>query len=388
MLVIVVLVLASRLVLSVAGLVASNVLDGDRAASADNPAYVRVEEARHDISSWVIVHQWYSWDALHYEDLSRHWPDVGTSVEPNVVTPDGGRAWTEFSWPPLFPVSIAALHGVTSIEAGTLMLLVNLVLFGVFLYLVRCIVVTDGHSELDARWAIAFNVCAPFAFFLSVPMTEPLFVCAAAGSLLALRHKRWALAGALAAVMVWTKMTGVLMVAPLAVAAACEVWQRRPTAWRERATPFLAPAICGLAYVAYLCFAWVLTGTPRAPFLTQRYGWGNTVGNPIGNLVTNLDRWQYLVVAALLLLTLVLAITRSLDLVDATYCVVMLLSATTVVQIIPAAPRYAAVAFPLATALALWARPRRVGPVLVGSMAGLQLGLFCIWSSYWLVEMV
>ncbi len=42
---------------------------------------------------------------------------------------------------------------------------------------------------------------------------------------------------------------------------------------------------------------------PRAPFLTQRYGWGNTVGNPVVNLVTNLDRWQYVAVLALLALS-------------------------------------------------------------------------------------
>ena len=134
-------------------------------------------------------------------------------------------------------------------------------------------------------------------------------------------------------------------------------------------------------------FARWLTGTARAPFLTQRYGWGNTVGNPVVNLVTNLDRWQYLVVLALLVLTLALWKAGTLTSVDATYCVVMLLSATAVVQIAGAAPRYAAVTFPLASALALWARPRRaVIPVVVSSSV-LQIGLFGVWASYWLVEM-
>ena len=65
----------------------------------------------------------------------------------------------------------------------------------------------------------------------------------------------------------------------------------------------------------------------------------------------------------------------------------MLLSATAVVQIAGAAPRYAAVTFPLASALALWARPRRaVIPVIVSSSV-LQVGLFGVWVSYWLVEM-
>ncbi len=382
---IIVLVLVSRIVLSIVGVVGAQVLD-DRGVA--EPAYEHIESARHDVSSWLVVHQWYNWDAVHYEDLSRHWPEVRWSVEPNIVTPDGGRAWTEFSWPPLFPLSIAAVHAVTGIEAGAAMLLLNLAAFGVFLFLVRCIVRADGHPESAARWAVAFNVCAPFAFFLSAPLTEPLFVCFAAGSLLAVRSRRWEVAGLLGAAMVWTKMTGVLMVAPLLVAAVLEVRRHRPADWTGRLRPFLAPAICAASYLAYLSFAWILTGTPRAPFLTQRYGWGNSVGNPVVNLVTNLDRWQYLAVAALLVLTVVLAATRQIGLVDATYCAVMLLSAATVVQIATAAPRYAAVAFPLATGVALWSRRRRLAPVLIGSMAGLQLGLFCIWTSYWLVEMV
>ncbi len=382
---IVTLVVVSRLILSVGGIVAAEVFEASRAADFE-AANAQVEAARQDVSSLRIVHQWYNWDAVHYENLSRQWLDVERPALPNVVTPDGGRAWNEFSWPPLYPLTIAALHGITGVEAGAMMLLLDLVLFGGFLYLVRRLVLVDGYDETDARWAIALNVAAPFAFFLSSALTEPLFVAFAAGSLLATRHRRWVLAGALAGLMVWTKNTGVLMVAPLAVAAAIDMRNRSGT-WADRLRAFIAPALCLASYVAYLGFARWLTGTARAPFLTQRYGWGNTVGNPVFNLLTNLDRWQYLVVLALLALTLALWKGGTLTPVDATYCVVMLLSATAVVQIAGAAPRYAAVAFPLASALALWARPRRaVIPVIVSSSV-LQIGLFGVWASYWLVEM-
>ena len=384
---IVLLVLASRLLLSASGLVASNAFEDDRAADFE-VVNAAIETARDEVSPYAFVHQWYNWDAQHYENLSRQWLDVTRPAEPNVVTVDGGRAWNEFSWPPLFPLTIAGLHGIFGIEAGVLMLAFNLVLFGCFLFLVREIVLADGYDEDDARWAIAINVAAPFAFFLSSALTEPLFVTLAAGSLLATRHRRWVLAGALAGLMVWTKMTGVLMFLPLAVAAALEVRTRWATPWSQRVRPIAAPVLCAGAYVAYLGFARFLTGTARAPFLTQRYGWGNTVGNPVVNLITHLDRWQYLAVLALLVLTAALWKYGTMTAVDATYTVVMLLSATTVVQIAGAAPRYAAVAFPVATAVALWARPRRAAlPIAVGSGI-LQVGLFGVWVSYWLVEMI
>jgi Gpi18-like mannosyltransferase len=383
---IVALVVVSRLVLSLVGLLAADVFESERGTDFEI-ANAQIEAARQDVSSLRIVHQWYNWDAVHYENLSRQWLDVERPALPNVVTADGGRAWNEFSWPPLYPLTIALLHGVSHVEAGAVMLLLNLVLFGGFLYLVRRLVLVDGHSESDARWAMALNVAAPFAFFLSSALTEPLFVVLAAGSLLATRQRRWILAGLLAALMVWTKNTGVLMVAPLALAAVIEMRDLRSAGWPPRVRPFVAPALCALGYAAYLGFARFLTGTARAPFLTQRYGWGNTVGNPVVNLVTNLDRWQYVAVLALLVLSVALWRAGTLTPVDATYCAVMLLSATAVVQIGGAAPRYAAVAFPLASALALWARSRHaVIPIIVTSGL-LQLGLFGVWVSYWLVEM-
>ena len=95
---IVALVIASRLILSVGGIIAAEVFEDDRAADFE-VANAQVEAARQDVSSLRIVHQWYNWDAYHYENLSRQWLDVERPALPNVVTPEGGRAWNEFSGP-------------------------------------------------------------------------------------------------------------------------------------------------------------------------------------------------------------------------------------------------------------------------------------------------
>lgn len=390
-LLIIALVIVSRLVLSAAGAISGPIFDEHR-TEASMQVHALLESARHDISGSRFIHQWYSWDALHYENLSRHWPDVRRPVEPSIVTDTGGRAWHEFSWPPLYPVTIAALAALVPLGAGQVMVLFGVVLFAVFLRLLWGIARHDGDTDPAAATIVGVTVAAPLSFFLSIPMTEPLFVVLAAISLLAARQQRWVLSGLAAGAMVWTKMTGVLMVAPLLVAAVLLLrrdgrWDLSPTRRRDAARALWAPGLCAASYAGYLGFAWWLTGTPTAPLDTQRYGWGNSVGNPVWNLVTGLHQWQYLIVLAGLALMVALWRAGHLGLVDATFCLTVLLSATMVSTIVAAAPRYAAVAFPLWIGVARWATARGVTWYVIGGLATAQIGLFVLWSNYWLTYM-
>jgi hypothetical protein len=139
--------------------------------------------------------------------------------------------------------------------------------------------------------------------------------------------------------------------------------------------------------VGYLAFAEFMTGSFRAPFLTQRYGWGNTIGNPVSNLVRHIDEWQYMAVAIGLIATVYFVINHWISLVEATFCGVMLLSATSVENIIGAAPRYASIAFPLAIGFARWSKAKGVRTPAIAASAVLQGGLFVLWSNYWLTAM-
>jgi len=381
-----VLVVCSHLLLSVLGTVASSALDPIRPAG-NLAIHQQLEVARHELSPHRVVHLWYNWDALHYERLSDHWFDVRAPLAPNVVTAGGGRAWDEFSWPPLYPVVVGLFHRLTFVKAGAVMVLLGIGLQVTFLWLLRRLSLANGDDDDTAMAVVLVAIAMPFAFFLGTPLSEPLFVTLAVSSLLALRQQRWLLAGLAAAAMPWTKIAGVLMVVPLAISGIGEVRRSSDRSWRTVSRAFAPALMCGLSFVLYLGFARWLTGTPWAPFETQRVGWGNSTGNPILNLIRDIDRWQYVAVAGLLVLTAALGVRRWISWTEASFCLVMLLAASSVATIVPAAPRYAAVAFPLATGLARWARARSVLPYLVGTGAIVQGAVFIVWSTYWIGEM-
>ena len=380
---IVALVIASRVVLSCLGVVSGNVLDDVRPAETV-AMHAQLEAARADISASRLFSQWYNWDALHYENLSRSWFEIDLPLQPSVVTADGHEAWGEFSWPPLYPWAIGLLHLVFRLDAGQLMLLINLVLFAVLLWLVRAREEQDGRPGGAAMLAV---VAAPFSFFLSSALSEPLFVVLAAWSLLMLRRQRWGVAGLAAGLAAWTRNAGVYMTIPLAVAALVEHRRRRGQPASVRLVPWLAPALSAGGFVTFRLFAWALTGTPRAPELSQRYGWGNSLGNPFTNLMGGITHWQYAVVAAMLMLVIVLAARGHLCAVEATYCAVMLLAACMVDGLHGAAPRFVAVAFPIFPALARWAGQRGGVGALVATSGAIQGAMFVLWTNYWLTAM-
>ena len=388
--VIVLLVLSSRVVLSLVGVVSDSLLSDERENSI--PGGSVVTEARDSLSPFYALNQWYSWDAFHYENLSRSWLEVERPIAPHIVTDEGGRAWNEFSWPPVYPLMIAGLSAVFPGDAGLLMVLFGVVLFLGLLRVIAAISDEDGDSDSTVALVLLTVVVAPVSFILSIPMTEPLFALAGALSLLAVRRGQWVRAGLWSVLMTWVKMSGVYMLAPLALAALVASWPELRTvtstrAWRRVVMPWMAPLLCGVGYLGYLGFAWFMTGTLQAPLLTQRYGWGNEVGNPLWNLIDGFGFWQYRFVVALSLWSGWLAWRRYITSVDLMFSLVMFLS-TLPVDLVAAAPRYAAVGFPVWVGTARWIRAGRRRWLLLPALAALQLWLYVLWSNHWMVEIV
>ena len=385
------LVLISRLLLSLVGVVSAAAL-ADNHVQESSGALSLSAAAREEISPWGLINQWYSWDAFHYENLSRTWMEIERPIAPHIVTEDGGRAWNEFSWPPAYPLIVAGLSALAPGDAGLVMVVFGVILFMGLLRVIAAISAEDGDSEAMVGMVLLTVVVAPVSFILSIPMTEPLFTLTGALCLLALRRHRWASAGIWAAFMVWTKMSGVYMIAPLVLAAAIASLPALRSrghrgAWRPVVAPWLAPLGCGLGYVAYLGFAWFMTGTPRAPFDTQRYGWGNEVGNPLWSLIDGLGFWQYRFVVGLSAWAIWLAWRRFITPVDLVFSLVMFLS-TLPVDLVAAAPRYAAVGFPVWIGTARWVRGARWRWGALAACAAGQTWLFVLWSNDWLVEIV
>jgi hypothetical protein len=131
---------------------------------------------------------------------------------------------------------------------------------------------TGWWGESAARRAVVVFCLFPGSIVFSMAYSECLAIPLAIGCLLALRSRRWVLAGVLAAVAGTTEPLALVLVAVCAVAALREL---RARGWADRqarralAAPLLAPA--GLGALAVYLWAW--TGTPFAIYLAQHYGW-------------------------------------------------------------------------------------------------------------------
>jgi hypothetical protein len=169
------------------------------------------------------------WDAIHYLNIARH----------------GYARGGDTVFLPMLPALVRVGGAVlgSDVVAGALISLAALVIAMVLLHRL-------AERELGPRAADAtvLLMCfAPLSVFLSALYTESLFLAFSAGCLLALREERWALAGAAAAAASVTRVTGVLLVVPFALALAGARHRRRgDLAWL-----FAAPATV-VAFLVYL----------------------------------------------------------------------------------------------------------------------------------------
>jgi len=127
-------------------------------------------------------------------------------------------------------------------------------------------------GEAAGRRAVILFCFFPGSIVFSLVYAEGIMIPLAAGCILALQHRRWLLAGILAALATATEPEAVVLVLVCAASAALELRRRGwrdPLARRSLVAPALAPA--GL--IGVLAFVWAWTGTPFAYWTAQHYGW-------------------------------------------------------------------------------------------------------------------
>jgi Gpi18-like mannosyltransferase len=127
-------------------------------------------------------------------------------------------------------------------------------------------------GEAAGRRAVILFCFFPGSIVFSLAYAEGIMIPLAAGCILALQHRRFLLAGILAALATATEPEAVVLIAVCAVSAARELHRRGwrdPAARRSLWAPLLAPA--GL--IGVLAFLWAWTGTPFAYWTAQHYGW-------------------------------------------------------------------------------------------------------------------
>jgi hypothetical protein len=149
---------------------------------------------------------WQRWDALHYEAIAER----------------GYAAFTVALFtPPLYPWlirTLSSLTGASSLLAG--ILISNLAFLAGLAALYHLIEQETGDSRL-ARRTLVYLASFPTAFFFLAGYTESLYLLAALLSLGLASHQKWIPSGFCGAVAALARLTGGLIIIPLAFAA----WQ-------------------------------------------------------------------------------------------------------------------------------------------------------------------
>lgn len=172
------------------------------------------------------------------------------------------NTWAFF---PGYPLLLKALGGTSDRSFWILSVLVsNAALLGA-LFAVAAAARALSASSDDAARAVWYIALFPTSYFLSLPMTESLFLLLSAGSFLAAARQRWPVAGILGAFAAATRVIGICLLPALILL---------PLQRRQRLSmPQLWLLAIPLSLAGFIAYLYIHTGDPLA-FVHAQTLWG------------------------------------------------------------------------------------------------------------------
>ena len=200
-----------------------------------------------------------SWDSQWYLAAAKGYPHY-------LLPGHGNAAQSALGFFPALPLLIRFTHFILTIDytrSGLLATFATSITAAIAVWwLLR---ETEDAEAADRGTALV--LFSPASFVLSMIYGEGLLITTCALAFLALKRRRWALAGLFAALAGATDPLGVLMIVPCAVAAWTAIRDHRDR------TSWAAVALAPLGVLAFFAYLWVEVGTPLAWIITQRRGW-------------------------------------------------------------------------------------------------------------------
>ncbi|MDQ1671584.1 MAG: hypothetical protein QOC98_146 [Frankiaceae bacterium] len=320
------------------------------------------------------------WDSFWYLEIARHgYPSV---IEP--LSQD--RPYSPLAFFPLWPLLVRGTGNLIGGHPTIAAYLLNFLLAGVLALLVRMVFarVTDDRT---ADVAVLLYVFFPGTNVFSAAYSEPLALCLAAGTLLALLHQRWWVAGILAALAGATRPP-IAMAVFAALAWVVLAAVARPATGEDglrRLRPLIAPLLAPLGLVAFAVYGWRHTGHPLAwreaeQLFGNHIDFGRSFATDVSGAIaenvrapaTGLAVLVWISVAILLVLA-VFFVLRLPPAMLVVYTVVSLVVPATTSALMPKV-RFLAAAFPLILPLAGWLRERG-RETLLGVVVGVEASL-------------
>lgn len=235
-------------------------------------AWNRFDLAPDKAYDWIgPQHRWntVSWSPL---DLPARWDsDFYLSIARDGYTYRGLDHLSNIVFFPVYPMLMRALGwplGGNVQLAGWLISLSSLAVGAVVL----ARLVREFHPELDADEVVLLLLAFPTAIFFNAIYTEAIFFAVSVTAFYFARRRAWGWAATFASVAALTRVTGVLLLLPLAIEAWLE-W-RETRRWRPI---WLAIAAVPAAAASFFAYHWVRFGDPLLFFKLQRGVWGRLV---------------------------------------------------------------------------------------------------------------
>ncbi len=198
--------------------------------------------ARHPDALVTVFNRW---DAGYYSSIAAHgYPAAQRSGLPPAI-----------AFGPLYPAVIRAVHAVTGI--GTLLTgqLVSMLAFVAGLAGMIHVAELDG-DRVRSGTGVTLLVAFPTAFFLVIDYADALALALVVWAFVAVRHRRWTLAGLFAAGAFLTKY----YLAIVAVGLLVEVWETRPgrdtdadRRYRRAVASVVVPTLAALGALMAYC---------------------------------------------------------------------------------------------------------------------------------------
>ncbi len=215
-----------------------------------------------------VLEQLANWDGQWYRAVA----DQGYAT--HVV-----HIYSTLGFFPLYPLVIRVVGYVfywptthSLIWAITLAGVVVSMIGGLFATVLAQKLATGWWGEPAGRRAAVLFCLFPGSVVFSMVYAEGIMIPLAIGTLLALEHRRWVLAGVLAGLATASEPEAALLIPVCAIAAAREI-RRRDWDVRAASRSLLAPALSVAGIGAFAVFLWAWTGTPFANLIAQRDGW-------------------------------------------------------------------------------------------------------------------
>ncbi|WP_069803066.1 mannosyltransferase family protein [Thermogemmatispora onikobensis] len=214
------------------------------------------------VSLLAAAMSWKRWDAVHYVEIAQF----------------GYRSPFDSAFFPLFPLLITILAHLVG-NHGYLffgMLISNLALLGSLFTLYQ--LASEALGDQVSRRTLLYLCIFPTAFFFFAAYNESLFLLLVTGCFLAMRRRRWWLAGLLGMLASLTRSPGILLVLPFL----WEAWAARNSLgllperseWRSFILRILPVVLIPLGTAIYCLYCWHLFHSPFS-FAAVQYRWSH-----------------------------------------------------------------------------------------------------------------